>query len=159
MCLQLAVKDMADGVKSKSGGQKEEEKRAFDAADTDKDELVSFTEFSELPEIKGLSTEKQNENFLKFDKNNAKEAGLDLEEFSSYLEFKDAKVQKSMTQMMGIFYMMYETEEAGGFTIFNENGMYELCRYHNGKRQAKYPLHLPPTPPSASHSICVSVVR
>ena len=150
---------MADGVKSKSGGQKDEEKRAFDAADTDKDELVSFTEFSKLPEIKGLSTEKQNENFLKFDKNNAKEAGLNLEEFSSYLEAKDAKVQKSMTQMMGIFYMMYETEEAGGYTIFNENGMYESSRYRNGKRQAKYPLNLhSPTPLFASHSNCVCVV-
>ena len=34
----------------------------------------------------------------------------------------DEKTQKSMTKQLGIFFMLYETKEAAGFTIFNEDG-------------------------------------
>jgi len=34
--------------------------------------------------------------------------------------------EREMTQMSGIFYMMYEAEKAGGYTIFNENGIFPL---------------------------------
>ena len=34
----------------------------------------------------------------------------------------DEKTQKSMTKQLGIFFMLYETKAAAGFTIFNEKG-------------------------------------
>jgi len=34
--------------------------------------------------------------------------------------------EREMTQMSGIFYMMYEAEKAGGYTIFNANGIFPL---------------------------------
>jgi hypothetical protein len=35
---------------------------------------------------------------------------------------KDETTQKSMTKQLGIFFMLYETKEKAGFTIFNEEG-------------------------------------
>ena len=54
------------------------------------------------------------------DRAKEKEEAVEVEE-----DEDDKKVQKSMTQMMGIFYMMYETEEKAGYTIFNEKGRRE----------------------------------
>lgn len=54
----------------------------------------------------------------------------------------DKKVQKSMTQMMGIFYMMYETEEKAGYTIFNEEGE-RVSRSRQTMPVRALALHLP----------------
>ena len=51
-------------------------------------------------------------------------------------------MQKSMTQMMGIFYMMYETEEKAGYTIFNEEGE-RVSRSRQTMPVRALALHLP----------------
>jgi len=34
--------------------------------------------------------------------------------------------ERPMTQGVGIFYMLYESKEAAGYTIFNSNGFFSI---------------------------------
>jgi len=50
------------------------------------------------------------------------EAGVVREDLTG----EETVEEREMTQSVGIFYMLYESKEAAGYTIFNSNGFFNF---------------------------------
>ena len=50
------------------------------------------------------------------------EAGVVREDLTG----EETVEEREMTQRVGIFYMLYESKEAAGYTIFNSNGFFNF---------------------------------